>query len=106
MNNICLSIHQHPHSPLQEEEPPLEEGEERKPREPLYIPYGDAGPYCPVTLAKDRWLVPGKKDMQAQYRQRLCRFGSEALMKRFALNPSAYLPKGKDTKIPPPRYVG
>ena len=28
------------------------------------LPWGEFGPYCPVTMVKDNWLVPGKPDKE------------------------------------------
>jgi len=30
------------------------------------IPFSDYGPYCPITLMDERWLVPGKEDQELQ----------------------------------------
>lgn len=48
----------------------VQEGEEP-------IPYGDYAHYCPVTLKKTDWLVPGKEEFTALVRGRLFRFYGE-----------------------------
>lgn len=30
------------------------------------IPYASYGPYCPITLMEEKWLVPGKEDQELQ----------------------------------------
>ncbi|KAL8424730.1 hypothetical protein Efla_001319 [Eimeria flavescens] len=83
------------------------------PRLPLVL-YGDVGPYCPVALRDERWLLPGKPRLSVQVRQRVyCLFDEEKKYK-FEANTRRYLPsfdKCSDSnetstlRVPPPRIA-
>jgi len=89
----------------QAEEEEGEEGEtvEKPPKLPLYVPWGETGLYCPVTLRNEKWLVPGKADFQVQLSHKQYRLFSEPAMKAFSLNPAAYI--HTDADVPPPRLM-
>lgn len=55
------------------------------------LPWGDYGPYCPVTLKHTGWLVPGKEDQVAQVNGKLYRFYAEKELNEFKDKVEHYL---------------
>ncbi|CAD8103243.1 unnamed protein product [Paramecium sonneborni] len=74
----------------------VQEGEEP-------IPYGDYANYCPVTLQKTNWLVPGKEEFIALVRGRVYRFYGEKEQQIFKDNVQLFVPS--KITIPQPRIM-
>lgn len=71
--------------------------------EPLV--YSDFGPYCPVTLLDEKWLVPGKEDQEIQVKGKRYRFYSEKEMKVFKNYVENYVGNTNKAILPPPPRI-
>lgn len=71
------------------------------------VPWGDYGPYCPVTLAEEGWLLSGKKDLELQVRGRKYWFYGEAEQTKFKEDLEFYVEKNPKSglQVPGPRIL-
>lgn len=67
------------------------------------LTWGEYGPFCPVTLKDDGWLIPGK-EFEAIVRGTRHKFFSEDLQAKFKARTYDYI-KGPRIKVPPPRVM-
>ena len=70
--------------------------------EPIF--FGNYGPYCPVCLKDENWLLPGKEDIESMAQNKRYRFYSEREQKKFKLNVKEYITH-QSVQMPPPRVM-
>ncbi len=54
------------------------------------VPWGEFGPYCPVTFIEDNWLVPGNEEIESYVYGCRYRFYNEQQKKKFKRKISFY----------------
>ena len=71
------------------------------------VKWGDCGSFCPVTLADEGWLLPGKEDQEVQVREKRYRFFTEDQLNKFKLNVESFVNKvnRNAVKLPGPRVL-
>ncbi len=71
-----------------------------------FIFFRDYGPYCPVSLKKDNWLIYGKEANTVNVNQRKHKFFSDDEMNYFKEHVSDFVTQNyKKIQIPPPRIM-
>ena len=71
------------------------------------VKWADCGPFCPVALADEGWLLPGKEDQELQVRGKRYRFYSEESLNKFKLCVEDYVRSvnKKNIKVPGPKIL-